>query len=204
MNNILPVELPATWFIDGNIDYELKIYKLLSFIQKIESNYNNGFIYDDFLLVSKRLKDLESYSHTQSVVNQSDDRFKFIYDLPDSSNIRIELEKIITVSCKMLTDIHNELAYDYYRLKSDIKVIDKRKDLRKSTLYFIQNGNSELTEEYLVGKSKISYNRSFISASQDFLFTDDNYVHVITDNVYNTEFTLLPIAVDFIKRGFNY
>ena len=73
MNDIIEVEynenyLPATWFVEGPIDFEHKVYVLMHFLKKCEENINNGFWFPDFELLAERFRDVESFIESSEIV----------------------------------------------------------------------------------------------------------------------------------------
>ena len=92
--------LSSSWFVENPIDFEHKLYVLMSFIKNAETNINNGYWFPEFTIIEERYKDLCSFIENSKIsMNKSNKPlFDYIYDLPNNSNELLEINKIILLS----------------------------------------------------------------------------------------------------------
>jgi hypothetical protein len=208
MSNIIEVEyikndLSPSWFIEGSIDFESKVYTLMAFLKKAENNIYHGHWFPDFEIIENRYKDLESFIESSEIVysRQSDRKlFEYIYDLPENSVKMAEINKIAMFAHRVFGEIYYELKARLDYLIDNIKVFNKIKDKRVKPIFYIEQSDSDIIESYTVGK-KVVNNGYFYADSYNFLYEESNYVQIISDICISSERCLIPIARRLIESG---
>ena len=208
MNDIIEVDyikndLSPSWFIQGSIDFESKVYTLMAFLKKAENNVFYGHWFPDFETIENRYKDLESFIESSEIVysRKSDKKlFEYIYDLPQDSAKIAEINRIALFAHKVLGDIYHELKAHLEYVIANIKVFNKVKDRRIKPTYFIEQCDSHVIESYTVGK-KVVNNGAVYADNYNFLHNETNYVQIISDISISSERCLIPIARRLIQSG---
>jgi len=202
--SILKNELSSTWFARGVIDFERKIYELLSYLRDVKRNVENGFFFPDYYELEKRYKDLESYIESSEIVyakKEDKELLEYIYDLPQNSEEITEINQIVYIAHTLIGNLYYEIKNQIQYIIANMKVFNKISNRRFSPVYFIEKNDSYIVEKYKVGKSKVESLGAVHISSYNFLHDEENYVHILSDLVVDTESTLIPIVKKLIESG---
>ena len=202
--NIIKTNLSSTWFARGVIDFERKIYELLSYLRDVKQNIDNGFYFPDYYDLEKRYKDLESYMESSEIVyaNKEDEELlKYIYDLPENSDEINEINQIVYIAHTLIGNLYYEVRNRIQFIVANMQVFNKISNRRYTPTYFVEKNDSYVVEKYKVGRKKTEPLGSIHIDSYNFLHDEVNYVHVLSDLVVDTESTLIPIAKKLIESG---
>lgn len=100
--------LSETWFVDGYIDFEQKKYKLLAYLQDINSCFNEGKLYPQLSEIIFHFNNLKAFKENKQFLQQlfpkqlsqvNVDRLQLIYEkIIEDDELMQELEDIIRYS----------------------------------------------------------------------------------------------------------
>lgn len=106
--------LSETWFADGYIDFELKKYTLLAYLQKISANFDRNRLYPDLadlifhynnLQLFKKNKELLKEQFPKKLTGIQIEKLQLIYEqMIEDDEIMQELEDIIRYSSRKMKD----------------------------------------------------------------------------------------------------
>ena len=195
--------LSNVWFAEKRIDEEYQYYKLLAYLQRIDENINNGFLFQEFFTLEKRYKDLESFVINHDIIHkdkESEHLFNFIYELPDYEWKLKEIDAIVDNSYSLLKTKYIELKLAITYLKDYIKVSDKKIiDKRKNLHVYIEMCNCNIIEHYTVSKKgNIVYNGSFYLDTPTVEDNENNYYFIKTDIAMNNKGITIPYLLKII------
>ena len=175
-----------------------------SYLRDVKQNIDNGFYFPDYYEVEKRFQDLESYIECSKIVyakKEDEELLKYIYDLPQSSDEHTEIDQIVYIAHTLLGNLYYEIKNKIQYIISNMKVFNKISNRRLSPTYFVEKNDSYIVEQYKVGKNKSESKGCIMIDTYNFLHNEDNYVHVLSDVVIDTESTLIPIVKKLIESG---
>jgi hypothetical protein len=196
-----PNEFPNTWFVENPIDEEHKYYKLMAFLQRIDNNVNNGFIFHEYETLEKRYKDLESFIDTSEIINkdkESEELFNYIYELPSSSIELSIIDSIVTKSIDEMKKKYLELKLTIKYINDNISIVRKEiRDGRKNIHVYIEMCNCGIIEHYTISKKgKVDYLGSFHSTAPLVDDNENNLVEVKTGVSLNS----IGIIIPYLKK----
>lgn len=197
--NYIPNELSNTWFIESPIDYEYKYYKLMAYLQRLETNIENGYLFEEFTQLEKRYKDLESFNNSFEIVDKSKNSeklFNYIYNLPPDSKyvnevksiVKMALEKIIIV----YVDVVNKITNLYNKTKIiRSSIVDKRKKIN----VYVEKCNCGIFEMFELSKSGKIEHKGHIENDPTFN-SNENIIVIKSENAaFNCIGEIIPFQL---------
>lgn len=160
--NYIPNELSNTWFLESPIDYEYKYYKFMAYLQRLEQNIKNGYMFEEFVQLEKRYKDLESFHSSFQIVDKSKNSEKllnYIYNLPDDSLFVEDIKKITKMALDKMLLVYIDILDKITNIYKNTKIIrNSIIDRRKNINIYIEKCNCGIFEIFQLSKSgKIKY-----------------------------------------------
>jgi len=200
--NYKPNDFPNSWFVQQPIDEEHKHWKLLAFLQRVDENVKNGYLFQEYDTVEKRYKDLESFVSTYEIVNknkESEKLFNYIYELPSSAKELKVVDMVVKNSLKQLKQKFMELALAITYLKDNILIVRKEiRDGRKNLHVYIEMCNCSIIEHYTISKKgNIDYLGSFPLKTPFVSDLENNFIEVKTNISLNSKGVILPYLIRF-------
>lgn len=195
--------LDNTWFVQNPIDLEHKYYTLMAYLQKVDKNVSNGFLFKEFDTLEKRYKDLESFINTYEIVNkdsESEDLFNYVYGLSSTPDELNEVDEIALNSIDILKEKYTELLLAITFLKDNISITySEITDRRKPLHLYIEMCNCSILEHYTISKSgKVDYKGSFYSETGLIPESNDNVLEIKTRVSLHSKGTIIPYIVKTI------
>lgn len=152
--------LSDTWFADGYIDFELKRYRLLAYLQEIETVFSENKLYPPLsdiifhynnLLAFKRNKSSLEKQFPKRLSQVDLQRITLLYEkLINNNELMEELESIIYYGIKKLEQSINngKQIYDYVEDQLEIIPIGIIPLIREEGYLFLMNGQERETRVY--------------------------------------------------------
>ncbi|UOE49709.1 hypothetical protein MTO98_01315 [Mucilaginibacter sp. SMC90] len=110
-------QLGVNWFIEGHIDFEYKKYILLSYLQEINSHFNNGRLYPNLADLIFHYNNLIDFKKNKSLLQQA---FPQRLTQADIEAVKLTYQKIITDDQSML-EIEHIITYALSKMDPAIK-----------------------------------------------------------------------------------
>ncbi|MCO4292709.1 hypothetical protein NF867_07535 [Solitalea sp. MAHUQ-68] len=195
--------LNENWFAEGRIDFELKKYTLLSYLQDINLHFRKNKLYPPFsdliyhyrkLVAFKENKNLLSQSFPERLTNFSPEELKLSYErLIADDNLMREIESIISFSIEKMDNTLLE-GKEIYEFVEDQLVIEPVGLLPINTdigYLFICDGNFNDIKVY-------EYRITLIESPHELLRgINTSYVMSYANTFFNTREN---IKIDLIKN----
>lgn len=190
-------ELPNTWFIETPIDLEYRYYKLKAYIQRLKKNCSDGYIFNEFITLEARYKDLESFLNTSEIVHEDKESkklFKYIYNLPETSTHFQEIINISKMGMKELKDVYLDVISEITNVYNHTKILrvdisDKRKNIN----VYVEKCNCGIWEHYIITKSGTV--KECEITEKDPLFNKENIIVIKTSKAMNTIGSIIPFTL---------
>ncbi|POY35575.1 hypothetical protein C3K47_14355 [Solitalea longa] len=195
--------LSENWFTEGRIDFELKKYTLLSYLQEINQHFRKNKLYPPFsdliyhytkLVNFKENKDFIKHSFPERLANFSPDDLKLTYEkLITDDELMREIESIISFSIEKMDNTLIE-GREIYEFVEDQLIIEPVGLLPINTdigYMFICDGNYNDIKVY-------EYRITLIENPTERLRgINTSYVMSYANTFYNT---LENIKIDLIRN----
>ncbi len=195
--------LSETWFADGYIDFELKKYTLLAYLQEVNKCFNQNKLYPQLADVIFHYNNIVAFRENKKFLQEQFpkkfsgiqlQKLQLLYEqMIEDSELMSELEDIIHYAAdKMQTTITN--GTEIYEFIEDKLTISPKHDEKYRSIRtdFINSWYRSLTYTYESIKSELIRNRSMLP---------NPAVYAIESELtYPVEETLLPIAKRSLVR----
>jgi hypothetical protein len=214
-------QLSETWFAEGYIDFELKKYTLLAYLQEISSHFTENrlypqlsdliFHYNNIIAFRENKKYLQEH-FPKKLTGLQLEKLQLLYEqMIEDDELMLELESIIHFSeGKMKNAIHNGTEiYEFVEDRINITPVGIMPLDSKEGYFFLSSGNTKETRIYHYALSIFekreekyrSIKTAFIENRQRSIgFT---YEHIKSDIIRNRSAIPLP-AVYSIEIPLNY
>jgi len=126
--------LSKNWFIEPSIDFELKKYALLAWLQQGQTALDQKKIYPFFNEIPLHLEQVRSYKNQKEIYHKNlkkeidsikGDPPKIIYQLPEAdSNLLQEVEMIINFSIEKLEESLRDAENFHRQIKNNLKIFN--------------------------------------------------------------------------------
>jgi len=153
-------QLSETWFAEGYIDFELKKYTLLAYLQEISSHFTENklypqlgdliFHYNNIIAFRENKKHLQEH-FPKKLTGIQMEKLQLLYEqMIQDDELMQELESIIHYSAqKMQTAIHNGTAiYEFVEEKISIAPVGIMPLDSKEGYFFLSSGDTKSTRVY--------------------------------------------------------
>jgi len=110
-------QLGANWFIEGHIDFEYKKYILLSYLQEINSHFDNSRLYPNLADLIFHYNNLIDFKTNKSLLQQA---FPQRLSQADIEAVKLTYQKIITDDQSM-QEIEHIITYALGKIDPTIK-----------------------------------------------------------------------------------
>ena len=153
-------QLSETWFAEGYIDFELKKYTLLAYLQQINGYFNESklypqladliFHYNNIVAFRENKKYLQEH-FPKKLTGLQIEKLQFLYEqMIDDDELMLELEQIINYSAgEMKTTITNGTEiYEFVEGNLTISPVGLVPLDSKEGYFFLSAGNSKSTRVY--------------------------------------------------------
>jgi hypothetical protein len=155
MNN-----LSETWFIDGNIDFELKKYTLLAYLQKVNSYFHENKLYPQLsdiifhynnILAFKENKDFLKNQFPKRLTGVQIQKLELLYEeMISDDELMEEIERITFYASQKLKKTIEEGTeiYDFVENKLKINPVGIMPLDTTEGYFFLSNGSYNFTRVY--------------------------------------------------------
>lgn len=193
--------LNKNWFIEPSIDFELKKYTLLAWLQQGQSALQQKKVFPFFDELPLHLNDIKSYknkkeAHLRNLKKEIDsfkgDPPKIIYQIPENDfSILQEVEMIINFSIEQLQENLREAENFYREIKSGMKIFNVGifPLYIKEGYFFLVNQRQLKVYDYscrsvFTNENSVKINTSFIG---DFEYTSSTTFENIKSEITRTQ-----------------
>jgi hypothetical protein len=214
----ISLKLSPDWLLKEPIDFEYNKYKLLDYIKKCESGFDNLELYPDFVELSLHLANIQSLIKNKKLLTtnkkfESCDDEILIRDLIEvpfrdlSEEEQYELDKTITYSGTKLFDTFSvgksiwNLVFDYIELL--VRKNKKGINLGKGFVFYVRKDINQLfVWEYLTKKQKNGVEKVYITQIYEGFATEMTISDIIDNrSSFNTlsnylEFPIFEVRCD--------
>ncbi|MCJ8208460.1 hypothetical protein MUY27_01985 [Mucilaginibacter sp. RS28] len=136
--------LGINWFIDGYIDFELKKYILLDYLQEINRHFDKSRLYPNLADLIFHYNNLLEFKENKSVLQQA---FPQRLTKADIDAVKLTYEKIIQDDANM-REIERIISYALYKMDPAIKTGKELYDFVESRINIDPVGVVPLTPFY--------------------------------------------------------
>src|SRR5689334_6690165 len=152
--------LSETWFAEGYIDFELKKYTLLAYLQQVSKYFNENKLYPQLADVIFHYNNLVAFRENKKFLQEhfpkkltglQMQRLQLLYEqIIDDTEMMQELEEIINYSAgKMKTTIHDGAGiYEFVEEKITITPVGIIPLDSNEGYFFLSSGNVKDTRVY--------------------------------------------------------
>jgi len=153
-------QLSETWFAEGRIDFELKKYTLLAYLQEVNKYFNENklypqladmvFHYNNIVAFRENKKYLQEH-FPKKLSGMQMEKLQLLYEqMIEDDELMQELEDIINYSAgKMKSAIHNgKEIYEFVEEKINITPIGIIPLVIQEGYFFLSSGNEKSTGVY--------------------------------------------------------
>ena len=153
-------QLSETWFAEGYIDFELKKYTLLAYLQEIHKYFNENKLYPQLADLIFHYNNLVAFRENKKHLQEQFpkklsgiqiEKLQLLYEqMIDDDELMLELEQIIYYSAdEMKTTISNGAEiYDFVENNLTISPIGLVPLDSQEGYFFLSSGNSKSTRVY--------------------------------------------------------
>jgi hypothetical protein len=153
-------QLSETWFAEGRIDFELKKYTLLAYLQEINKYFDENklypqlsdiiFHYNNIVAFRENKKYLQEH-FPKKLTGLQMEKLQFLYEqMIDDNELMVQLEEIIHYSAKTIKNtIQNGTEiYEFVEEKINISPVGLVPLDTQEGYFFLSNGDIKSTKVY--------------------------------------------------------
>ena len=196
-------KLSETWFADGYIDFELKRYTLLAYLQEINKYFNESKLYPQLADLIFHYNNLVAFKENKKYLQEQCpkrltgiqiQKLQVLYEsMIEDDSMMQELEEIINYSAKKMKKMINNGTeiYEFIEDKINIEPVGLMPLDHNEGYFFLCNSNSGVTKIY-------QYRLSI------FVKHDEKYRSMVTDFIADWQRSLVnthySMKAELIKR----
>lgn len=152
--------LSETWFAEGRIDFELKKYTLLAYLQQVDSYFNENKLYPQLADIIFHYNNIVAFRENKKYLQEHFpkklsgiqlEKLQLLYQqMIEDDELMLELEEIIHFSAgKMKSTIFNGTElYEFVEEKMDINPVGLIPLDTQEGYFFLSSGNTKNTRIY--------------------------------------------------------
>lgn len=153
-------QLSETWFAEGYIDFELKKYTLLAYLQQVNKYFNENKLYPQLADVVFHYNNIVAFRANKKFLQEhfpkkltgiQMEKLQLLYEqMIDDSELMQELEDIINYSADTIKTTLQTGAgiYEFVEERININPVGIMPLDHKEGYFFLTNGNSKMTKVY--------------------------------------------------------
>ncbi|MDF2386268.1 hypothetical protein JMG10_32685 [Nostoc ellipsosporum NOK] len=153
-------QLSETWFAEGYIDFELKKYTLLAYLQQINGHFNQNKLYPQLADLIFHYNNIVAFRENKKYLQEQFpkkltgiqmEKLQLLYEqMMADDEIMLELEQIIQYAAEhMRSTIHSGTEiYEFVEDKLNISPVGLMPLDTQEGYFFLSNGNARRTRIY--------------------------------------------------------